>query len=549
MMDNPKYTAIIAIANIDETTVQEAKRLFMSYRNTDVITSGSFDDDVWGVTDEYANYNLNFVIKPDAFDSSGCFLQMELEEFKTYLKTYIMCQMGSLSIRTLQAIILEIKRTIVQPVDSLENFSEGCNLEFMHRVSEFFSTLPPTGREDRLTQYLDKLDMISDNLYSQTSSGQRTLAAFESYFRFGEILERFWVESDDISEKLFYFPVWMWWHVSGVLPMRPRCLVLTPRNCLSTSNGVTFLTVRKNAIKGSNKTKAYKIEGDYKRYKYQIPESLAAEIRWYQENTKDLYATALQTLFIPDPHYAKWGRCRPYTSRYFTYVNLTTCLRYFFEQIVQDRYGYHIIHDRNTKFLNDNEIHYLHLGDTRHLALINLIAEGATPMVAMMLAGHDNPNMSSHYYSNIATLIECKTYRQYKKLINGKQVYSLSTPTTQLKVSNFTILDDNSRCYSPKVLSGDYSDCCKVSGPAGELGFCPNCTYHRDNGKPFSHSNDIYRNRIESECANLEKIVRMVRSGRGDNEDIVQALLRLKDTEYSYQQYMLEEMEKKNGEK
>lgn len=105
----------------------------------------------------------------------------------------------------------------------------------------------------------------------------------------------------------------------------------------------------------------------------------------------------------------------------FSYINLRTCLRYFFELIVQERYGYKIIYEANNSGLHDEKsIEYLHLGDTRHIALINLIAEGATPMVAMMLAGHDNPEMSAHYYSNIAQLIECRTYRAFKKLIKGK---------------------------------------------------------------------------------------------------------------------------------
>lgn len=79
-------------------------------------------------------------------------------------------------------------------------------------------------------------------------------------------------------------------------------------------------------------------------------------------------------------------------------------------------------------------IQYMNLGDTRHLALINLIAEGATPMIAMELAGHDNPVMSAHYFSNITNWIECKTYHQYKRLIKGKQEYTISQYVPTLEV-------------------------------------------------------------------------------------------------------------------
>ena len=47
---------------------------------------------------------------------------------------------------------------------------------------------------------------------------------------------------------------------------------------------------------------------------------------------------------------------------------------------------------------DDHEINFIHIGDTRHIAMINLIAEGASPVTAMLLAGHDNITTSSHYF-------------------------------------------------------------------------------------------------------------------------------------------------------
>src|SRR5699024_6886391 len=134
-------------------------------------------------------------------------------------------------------------------------------------------------------------------------------------------------------------------------------------------------------------------------------------------------------------HYHMWERSALYTSRYFTYTNLVTCLRYFYKEIVQKRYGFHVLIAYNQTVLSDiKDIEYIHLGDTRHIALINLIAEGASPIAAMMLAGHDNPEMSAHYYSNISTLIECRVHRQYKKMLNGEQVYALSSSRSKLCV-------------------------------------------------------------------------------------------------------------------
>ena len=46
-----------------------------------------------------------------------------------------------------------------------------------------------------------------------------------------------------------------------------------------------------------------------------------------------------------------------------------------------------------------------------------------------------------------------------------------------------------------------------------------------------------------NECNNLQEVVRAVRAGKGESEEITQALMKLKDQEYSYQQYLLETME------
>ncbi|MDD6588646.1 MAG: hypothetical protein PUF29_08615 [Anaerobutyricum hallii] len=543
MKEKGKHTAVLAISEIDETTISDARKKFLAYKKKDIIMEGLFDDDRWGLCDEYAKYHLDFRLDSERFEEFGSRMKLTEKEYKEYMKTFIMCQMGELAIVSLQKLVNNMKKVSYCKGEEIYKIFENAGDKSIGRLSDFYSTIPEKGREEELMDLMDRFDEAEEYVRSGMSGGQRSLATFESYFRFNEIIKMFWQESKDEEEKLFFFPIWLWWNVSAILPLRPREFVLTPRNCLTELDGKYYLTVRRNRIKGSGKTKSYKINNDYENMRYQIPKKLADEIQWYLNKTKNYRDTDIHTLFITATHYAMWERSAPYTSRYFTYINLRTCLRYFFEMIVQDRYGYKILFENDsTTISNEKEIEYLHLGDTRHIALINMIAEGATPMVAMMLAGHDNPEMSSHYYSNITTLIECRTYRQYKKLIKGKQNYAISGPQAKLKSKEFTLLEDGSRCYSEKIINNDFSDCYKVLGPAGEIGFCKNCTYHRDEGKTFQDSKDLYKNRIVQECLMLEEIVKKVRSGKGEPEDIMSVLLRLRDSDYSYQQYLLEKM-------
>ena len=131
-----------------------------------------------------------------------------------------------------------------------------------------------------------------------------------------------------------------------------------------------------------------------------------------------------------------------------------------------------------------------------------------------MLAGHDNIDMAAHYYSNITSLIECRTYKQFRKVLKGNVTYEISRKgSLPLGIKDFVMLEDKGRCYSPKFIQNDLSDCVCVSGPQGEIGYCPDCTFYRKcSNTNFFKSDDIYKRKIEDDCNQLAQIVKQVRS-------------------------------------
>lgn len=550
MSENEHFSTIIALSEIDALSEADARKKFFAYRAEKIVEAGLFDDDKWILSDERDRRGFDFSIDGNAFKNFGLRLNMSPSEFKRLLKIFIVNNLGILALVTLQHIILSIKRAAyATDVDFVSDLSNA-DVLWLHYVIDFFSVLPSEGREEKIDELLAQCEDAVDQSYLSGSGAQRSLATFESYFRFHDILKKFWEETKDEEEKLFYFPVWLWWNITGVVPTRPHEFILTPRNCLEEVDGKYYFAMRKNKVKGSKKTKGYKLKEDYQIVKYQIPESLANEIKWYIYETESCRHTDINTLLVTQTHYHMWERSAPYTSRYFTYTNLATCLRYFYREIIQKRYGFHVLIAYNQTVLSDvKDIEYIHLGDTRHIALINLIAEGASPIAAMMLAGHDNPEMSAHYYSNISTLIECRVHRQYKKMLNGEQVYALSSSRSKLCVGESIPCEYDGYCYSARTRIGDYSECYKVTGPAGEMGYCPNCDYYRNSDKGFYASKEPYTKRIEIEGKLLSKIVKQVRRGRGDVEDIISILNRLNGTAYSYERYLLEKTEAQDGKK
>lgn len=535
------FDTILALQNMDEVCLKKAQDLFEEYKHSGIIRSGQFSDKTWHFTDEYSNPSIHFNVPKFGYKKNyEKILGLSINDFTDYLKTYVMFTMGDIVLYTIRDVINDIKRLMENEPEELYALSETFFMQHPSRVIDFFSMLPEAADTEKMEHLLSVLDNIADWRYSLNDSDKRRqLASFDSYFLFHDIMNDYWASNMLEDERLFFYPLYLWWQITGVIPLRPREFILTPRKCLEQKSDGWYLTLRRNRIKGSDKKIAYKIDEDYYTVQYKIPDRLASEIQKYIDFTKCYEATELNTLFVTDTHYHQWKQKKHSNSRYFTYINMSCVMRYFYHDVIEGRYGLKIVYDREIKHLERGCINYLYLGDTRHLALINIIAEGGTPVLAMLLAGHENMEMSAHYYSNITSLIECRTYKLYRKVLKGNVTYEISKKgPLPLNIKNFDTLDDGGRCYSPLFLNNNFSDCKKVSGPEGEIGYCPRCTFYRKGStKDFFKGDDIYKRRIQDECKHLEQVVRQVRLEKGNNEDILQAMLRLQNSSFTYQQY------------
>lgn len=540
------YTSQMATFAIDEDSIREAKNIFRDYKRKEVILEGSFEEDIWRCSNEYEH--INFYFNFDLFRYKRFYepvLGIDSNNIKYYLKVYILFHMGALQLHTLQNIIRDIIQILQTPPGEIYALNDNVKIYQPYYIIDFLNILPTALDEEAFDELSESLDSLTESLYEKDAgSNQRTLASFDTYMLFGEIMDDYWNSNPDLDEKLFYFPLYLWWKVTGIIPQRPREFLLIPRECLTKKKDGFYLTIRRDEIKGSNKQKTYKIPGDYSTNEYKITDELGESIREYIELTKKYPKTDLDTLFITGTHYKKWKTTNK-RSRFYTYTNMCTVLRYFYEEVIFERYGLHLQPDIEVTYLEKDEIQLIHLGDTRHLALINIIAEGGTPVTAMMLAGHQNMITASHYYSNLTTLVECRTYRQYRKVLNGTVNYQLSTkealpPTTK----SFIRLPNGGKCYSVNTLNMDFCDCKKVVGENGEIGYCPDCRWYRKASSESYLSDDSgYKRKISEDCEYLEKVVRSVRMMKGDAEDIMQAFLRLKSSAYEYEQYLKEKKE------
>jgi hypothetical protein len=542
------FDTFLSVDTFNNENIEEAKLIFKEYQEKGIIIDSDFEDTNWFSSDQYSNITISFRFDPFMYKRNyEEVLDMSYEDFLDYFKTFIVFTFGKNSLKTIQEVTNDVKKIITVAPEKINASNTTANIRNSYMCMDFFTILAVREENPRFENFIDSFDQMIAANYIKRSKSQRTLCHFDTYFLFNDLMADYWKSHLTDSERLFFYPLYLWWNITAIIPLRTKEFILTGRNCLQKESDGYYLTLRRSKLKGSNRHITYKIESDYSSSTYKIPKRLAEEIYRYLALTDKFESTEIDSLFVTDTHYQHWGKRKYCNSRYLTHANLSTVLRVFYHDVIKQKYGISIVYEVEGNHLKKNEINFIHLGDTRHLALINIMAEGGTPVAAMLLSGHESIEMSSHYYSNITNLIECQTYRKYRLVTKGEVSYQLSKTELNLKETKdkFVELKNAGKCYSSNYLQGDFSDCLNSSGQNGEIGYCPNCIYFSSAGKPYHSKIDGYKKNIKDDCKNLERVINMVRLEKGTSEQIGEALLKLNTSSYSYQRFHEEKVAKK----
>jgi len=545
------YTSSMSIQSFNDISVENSKSRFNEFQRDGIIKDDCrFEDLAWNTTDEYSNIGLHFKFNLFAYTNNyEQIFKTPFDEFIVTVKVFILSLVGRNALSSIQTVLLDLRHITGIPADQVYRTND-LNIALPSLVGDFFNLF---SRENDENPDLDRLiytmDAYADAAYGGVSRKQRVLADFDTYLLFNDLMDDFWRSPISETHRLFYYPLYLWWRLTAVIPLRPRELLLTPRDCLCIQDNEYYLRLRRNKIKGSSRQISYKITDDYVVETYKIPKLLGEDIQKYLDLTSAFDDTDLDTLFVADPHYRHWGQSKHSNSRYFTYTNLRTLLRCFYDEVIVGTYRLRIVDTMldNGTHLADGEIGRIRLGDTRHLALINLMQSGGTPVAAMMLAGHDSINMASHYYSNVEHMIECKTYKQFRRVQGGRVQYQLSVPSELPSREQYVSLANNGKCFSERFLSGEITDCLSSVGPDGEIGYCSSCPYYQRSGISYFDSDDIYKRNIMNDCDALARAVELVRTQQGNIEDIGEAILKLQSSSFSYERFLMEKNQKHGG--
>lgn len=486
------YTRYLKVRALDAEGVARAETAFLEYKNKGVIIDGTFRDDIWTMTDEVHTVRLYFHIDPEEYRrGAGHWLNCSRPDFILCMKAYTAFLLGSAVLPSLYEILRELKQIACMTPDEVQEVKNP------RLAMEFLPLLSGDSEERDLA--LERLEERS-LAYARNRRSPRKLGDFRAYLRFDKELREYWIHADDEKQRS-YFPVYLWWNLTAVLPLRPTEFLLTPADCLEKNGEEYILSVRRTLRKKGKRPVSYRIESDYEINRYEIPGWLGSEIERYHL----LYHDS-DTLFPPAPH--------GHSSR-LTYIQLNTLLRKFLAEELPE------------KSIS------IHLGDTRHLAMINLMLSGGSPTICRTLAGHEDINISANYYSNLSSIIESTVYEHYRTsgqdaALDGHMYFPLTLPQNRVRIQD-------GWCDYPAIVEGDIRECLKNCHHTSVMGDCTNCVhYYPDRGGFRLKVVDDRRRAVDESTAFLIQMIDLVRKSQQMPESIASALSRLQDDSRRY---------------
>ena len=293
------YTSNVDYLELTDETIEDAKERFKSFKEAGVILSeSSWEDPMWKTTDEYSRVGLYFKFNRFGYKKYEDVFGMPLERFMDYVKSHVILLFGRNILRTIENFLLDIGKILRTPVNEVVEGSETLRLKVPRFCEDFFSMMPGAYENERLDALIQAMEAYTDVQMTYVST-QRPLAAFDTYFKFNDLIEDYWASDIPKEERLFFFPIYLWWRITAVIPMRQREFILTTRDCYYVNEqGEHFLTIRRNQLKGSRHQVSYTLAGDYRSDTYKIPAKLGKLIKEYIDDTADCDGTEINTLFV-----------------------------------------------------------------------------------------------------------------------------------------------------------------------------------------------------------------------------------------------------------
>jgi len=418
--------------NLDFYKVKEnVIKQFNEEKEKGNVYAREFNDEIWLLKDN--NYNVKISFKGFTFKS--------LYAVKCFCLSMIT---GEISSRHIQKRIKAILEFI--------NITNDFDIRKIEYCSKFLKNMDSMtkGRKCehvyRYLQFTESFDNSYTNLFKRYKGYQsniRKIQGFSKVIKFDILLSDFF-QNCSLEMKQKYYPIFLWWKITTILPMRPIEFAELEINCCIKENDKYYIRIwrrRKGEKYGREKRNLHVLEVN--KYIYDIINYYKDIVNTAIDDDREyLVSYKLYNKFVKNPEEAMKQK---YNTKFLELRQYHTLLNSFNTEVIGDIY-------------NCNEIKKFTLIDTRHIAIMNMFLQGVNPYTIAYMAYHEKVTTQNSYYNHIETYIDSYTL----ELANQIKTYKSGNG-----IPFRFMFDDNQLLTRSKIFNIE-----KKKGRRIEQGFC-----------------------------------------------------------------------------
>ena len=371
---------------------KEYRKYFGKLKEEGILINDNYEDNKW----------VCFADK----DSATRILQFTFEAYpkinsavKNYILVKLFVQKSSLT-------------TVKKRLLHIRHFLEDTNFMNPDHVKNYQNTLSTWNENKKreiisVREFLAFCNLENAETYfkvvkniTRMENSYRKLPDFKAVLTFDRIVDDYWNSVKDTEDRYRLFPIVLWWKLTTVIPTRPMELYNLKRNCVFEKDGRYFLKIERQ------KTELDKnfILGDIVK-DFEINEELYTLLHDYIVYCKKI--DDCKYLLSPPTCDIIYRKKVLNTRQKFTTEKMNNYRSIFEKEVVEGKYHYKVIKGKETKA---GELPHIFYGDTRHLAIMNMMMQGVNPIYIAQLAGHHTLDAQVGYYSHLETFATSKTY-------------------------------------------------------------------------------------------------------------------------------------------
>lgn len=388
-----KSAYLVIKYKMDNASEEEYRKFFVELNKTGRIISGFYDDPLWICFDDKDSPTRRL-----SFSFLEAHPNIE-KAVKNYLLVKLYAQKCSLI--TVKNRLMHIRHFIedtdfMNP-DNVKDYQMIISTWNENKKREAISI-----REFLEFSNLDNADIYYDVVKNikKAENSYRELPDFQGVLIFDYIVNDYWEKIKDSKDRYRLFPVVLWWKLTTAIPTRPIEFFNLKRDCIYEKDGKYFFKIERLKTELGKRLAVSDIVTDF-----EINAELYFLIREYVD-----YCNGIDDciyLISPPTCDAIYRKTVLNTRQKFTVEKMNKYYHAFQREVVEGQYHYKVVRSRQTK---DRELPYIYYGDTRHLAIMNMMLQGINPIYIAQIAGHHTLNAQVGYYSHLETFTTAKSY-------------------------------------------------------------------------------------------------------------------------------------------